>query len=161
MKYQKSMLCIVIAIASVILLSCSSNSTSNNPVTASYEFKCTLNGGGFTNQVISYSKAGLGVFLPSQNATGLNFSGSSTGEAATITFTGNSTGNFTFGTSGIAMIITFADNSQIAITTGTLAVTAYGSIGGDIKGTFSGTGISSTAQTVQITNGTFTAKRAS
>lgn len=160
MKFLKTVL--FFAFISFFVLSCSKSTTPTNvnPSNVTLEITFTLNGGTYTNQTFTYDAGGIGVYLSNQNATGLTFSGKTQGQGATITFTGNATGTYSFSSKN-AMVIMMADNSQIAVTSGSLIVSSYGAIGEYITGTFSGSGINSTAQAIQITNGSFTAKRAS
>ena len=163
MSIFKTLFSFSLIMIGVVLLSCSDSGSTNpinNPTTS---FTCTLNGGGYNNKVISYTTAGGAVYSPVENYTGITF-GSTTSDAAVIVFKGKSTGNFIIEENEDkyqnGVVLNFAGNNGLAITSGKITVSAFGNVGGNVSGTFSGTAPSTVpGQTVQITNGSFSATR--
>jgi|GEM_PF-3300631 len=87
-----------------------------------------------------------------------------------IYFDGNSTGTFNIQGSGYtqqtrsgdtAMVSLYIDTNQIEMNSGTLEVTKYGSVGGIIEGTFTGTGViyGDTTMTQYNISGQFSVQR--
>jgi hypothetical protein len=128
----------------------------------------TLNGAGFSNQTVNIALL-VGGFSVSNNMTGV--AGSSVGAAdttwLTMAFPGSSTGTFQFSdTVGVVIRRGGGSSARMFVNGlggGQIAVTAYGSVGGNITGSFSGrlydvtlSGIDS----VSVSNGSFSALRA-
>jgi hypothetical protein len=161
MKFLKVLFSISLLTFSIFIFSCSSDSSTNQTPTNTTKFTCTLNGGGFNNITITYGTAAGAIYVPVDDETGISFTGATQSEVGTVSFQGNKTGTFTItedNNNNIALL--FAGNTGLTLTSGTITVTTYGNIGGDIIGTFSGSGTySSNDQTVQVTNGSFSAKR--
>ncbi len=127
----------------------------------------TLNGAGFSNQ--SFTITGLlGGYSTGDKMTGLAGSSATTGDstALSIVFPGLTTGTFPF-TDSSGVVITRGTGSSTrgfvnGIGGGQIVVTAYGSVGGSIVGTFSGKLYEVTKQpldSVTVSNGSFNATR--
>ena len=150
---------IALVMIAFVLTSCSKDSS--NPITPliSSKFTCTLNGGGYSNQTITLTNTGGAAYTSDENATGIFFS-SSTNDKGGLVIKGKSTGTFTIDESNYEVTISMNGKTPLILTSGTIVVSAYGAVGGEVKGTFSGTSINpSTLETVQVTNGSFSAKR--
>jgi hypothetical protein len=145
----------------IFLLSCSDKSTdpTNN---SAYQLTCVINGAGYSNQTFTFDVAAGAIYNPQENISGCSFANAA-GDAAALTFEGNSKGEYEVNDSNNNFVISMnGTNVVFGLTSGKINVTTYGSVGGDVAGTFSGSGIviSSGAQfNVQITNGVFKAKR--
>jgi hypothetical protein len=127
----------------------------------------TLNGAGFSNQTFNIVGV-VGGYSVSDHMTGLVGSAMSSGDTThlTIVFPGSSTGTFQFSDT-VGVIISRGSGSSAhafinGIGGGQIAVTAYGGVGGNIIGSFSGrlydvslTGLDS----VTVSNGSFNALR--
>ncbi len=164
MRITKTFFILTLIIFGVFFISCSDDSSSTNPTnnTSGYSFSCTLNGGGFSNQTLKYTVVAGSIYSLEDDATAVTFS-NATSDGGVVVFRGKSTGTFTINeneddTNGV--IITIGGTQVIGLTSGTIKVTTYGNVGGDVKGTFSGTAINaSNGENVQVTNGSFSAKR--
>jgi len=147
----------------MLLGSCSSDSSTNPPAnTTDYGFTCTLNGGGYTNQAIKITPGSGSVYSVDDNQTAITCTNAAT-QVGVVSFKGNKTGTFqvTADDDDNLVMMTLGVGVYIEIISGTINVTSYGAVGGDVIGTFTGQGeIANGGQTVQVTNGTFKAKRA-
>jgi hypothetical protein len=144
-----------------------STTSPQGPSSTSGTASFTLNGAGFSNASFTVSDLG-GVFSPSDNMT--TILGSSASAADTlllgIIFPGSSTGTFGFISDSIGVIITSEATSSAFVSqtgSGQITVTAYGNVGGNIAGTFSGKlyGWTQLQQldSVTVSNGSFNAIR--
>jgi hypothetical protein len=159
MRAIKGLMYIALVMIGFVLISCSKDSS--NPVTPliSSKFTCTLNGGGYTNQTISLTSTGGAVYNSDEDLTAIVFS-SPANDIGGLVIKGKTTGTFTIDESDYEVSINMTGNFPLVLTSGTIVVTGFGSVGGEVKGTFSGTSINpSTLVTVQVTNGSFSAKR--
>jgi hypothetical protein len=164
MSYFNKIAFFVIALCASLILSCSkSSSPTDNTGAETLKITFTLNGGSFTGNTYTFDAGGVGIYLESSKTTGLTFSSSNIQDGATITFPGQVAGTFPFGSTATKAVMLINLNSIsniVAVDSGTLVVTSFAStIGGNIVGTFSGTGKDMKNQTIQVTNGSFTAKR--
>ena len=159
MKTIKGLMFVSLIIIGVALSSCSKDSS--NPVTPSVnqKFTCTLNGGGYNNQTITLTNSAVAIYSSDDDKTGIVFS-NTTNDVGGIVIKGKSTGTFSIDEGDYEVTINMNGKTALVLTSGTIVVTGYGSVGGEVKGTFSGSAIdASTQQTVQVTNGSFSAKR--
>lgn len=159
MRAVKGLMFIALIMIGFGLSSCSKDSS--NPVAPliNSKFTCTLNGGGYTNQTITLTNTGGAIYASDENETGIVFS-STTNDVGGIVIKGKSTGTFPIDEGDYEVTIAMNGKTALVLTSGTIVVTGYGSVGGEVKGTFSGSAIdASTLQTVQVTNGSFSAKR--
>ena len=154
------------AISIMLLGSCSSDSSTNPPAnTTDYGFTCTLNGGGYTNQAIKITPGSGSVYSVADDQTAVTCTNAAT-EVGVVSFKGNKTGTYKIEAGDDKNLVMMTIGAvgtgvYIEIISGTINVTSYGAVGGDVIGTFSGQGeIASNGNAVQITNGTFKAKRA-
>jgi hypothetical protein len=158
MKSFKPLLVLLFVTIVAILSSCGDDSTSPTPEAVTYEFKCTLNGGGYNNLAINYNSGAGSVYSPTEDETGISFGG--VNDMGVIAFKGKSTGTFSISETNQLYITVGGVANTISMETGTITVSSYGAVNSSVKGTFSGTGIkASTGQTVTISNGSFTARR--
>jgi hypothetical protein len=163
MKYLNKIFLVALLFAPFFLSSCGDdNSTTPDGNTGEYKFSCVVNGGGFTNQAYSFDVTAGAIANPADNITGCSFA-DALGNAASITFGGTAKGNFTIDEDKNQVVITVNGvNIVFGLTSGTIKVTTYDKVGGDIAGTFSGSGIvykDNQEFNVTITNGIFRAKR--
>lgn len=151
-------------ILGLVISSCSSDSNTNPTDTGgAYKFTCVVNGAGYSNQTLSMETIAMSVYDLGANETVCSFS-NVTNDAVLVGFQGKSTGTFTIDDSKNTVVVTLSNNTIImALASGTIKVTTYGNVGGDIIGTFTGSGFVSKSngnpEAIQITNGTFKAKR--
>lgn len=155
----------------LFLSGCKKSDTATNPTgpgtttggTASF----TLNGAGFSNQ--NFSIAGVvGGFSVKDNMSGIAGASVSAGDTTwlAIAFPGSSTGTFQFGDT-VGMVINRGAGSSAhafvnGIGGGQIIVTAYGGVGGNITGSFSGKlySLTQTAlDSLTVSNGSFSALR--
>ncbi len=162
MKFSKVLLALTLFAYFAFLVSCSKDSSVTDPTDyTNSKFTYTLDGGGFSNQKFSFANFGGTVYSAEEDQTVATF-GTMGNDGGIIGFKGKSTGTFQVNeNSETNALVLYSGSSQvITLTSGTITVTSYGSVGGEVKGTFSGTGVNSiNGQLVQITNGTFAAKR--
>ncbi len=159
MKATKRLMLIALIMVGFVLTSCTKDSS--NPLTSviSSKFTCTLNGGGYSNQTISFTSTGGAIYNADENVTDLVFS-SPANDVGGLVIKGKSTGTFAIDESDYEVSINMSGKMPLVLTSGTIVVTGYGSVGGEVKGTFSGTSLNpSTLESVQVTNGSFSAKR--
>ena len=66
---------VLITVMSVLFInSYSEDSSTNNPIDiTSYKISCTLNVGGFSNQVFSMDVSGGAIYYPDENETGIAY----------------------------------------------------------------------------------------
>lgn len=151
-------------ISIMLLASCSSDSSTNSPTnnTSEYGFTCTLNGGGYTNQAVKIATVTGSVYVLDDDQTAVTCTNDAN-EVGIVSFKGNKAGTFQITESdenNNLVVITLRQSVYITLVSGTINVTSYGSVGGDVVGTFSGQGMTTVGeQPVQVTNGTFRAKR--
>ena len=124
----------------------------------------TLNGGGFTNQTFTLSNAYGGL------ASGITSIGAArivSGDTLYLElgFTGSGAGSYPWGSTSTAFVMHSTPGSLKEFFStpgsGTTTVTSYGSVGGNIVGTFSGKLylVPGGTDSVTVTNGTFSALR--
>ncbi len=171
MKNTASRMTVAVLIVLFIVSGCNKNDNTTNPgtpTTTSGSATFTLNGAGFTNQSFTISGF-LGGYSTGDKLTGLAGSSATTGDSTMLemVFPGTSTGTFPFILDSIGIAISRGTGSSTRAFLsgnggGQIAVTAYGSVGGTIVGTFSGkmyeiknTGLDS----VTVSNGSFSAMR--
>ena len=129
----------------------------------------TLNGGGYSNQAYTIEKGtvpALSYYETSTNTTSIVIvSGDKT---VSVVFPNKSIGAYNFSSTANSapayVTLGFTNTHVLAAKpgSGTITVTAYGNVGSEVKGTFSGTFYdSSNGNEVTVTNGTFTATRSS
>lgn len=127
----------------------------------------TLNGGPFNNRTSTLTEV-RGAYIPADRATGIYGRGISGSDSVYlyILFMGNQTGTFPWTDStGVALLVgtgTTALGYESVEGRGQVVVTAYGSVGGNITGTFSGRmfgGGAAGADSVTVSNGSFSAVR--
>ena len=160
MKQFKNILYVSLVLFGFLLISCSDDDSSPTTPTATFKFTCTLNGGGWNNETISFTTGAGSIYSPDENLTSINFSGTGNSDAGAIKFAGNKTGTFAIENDSNDVAVSITGRESLELETGTITVTYYGGVGGEVKGTFSGTSInSSTNTTVQVTNGSFSGKR--
>lgn len=149
------------AISIMLISSCSSDSSTNPLVNSTdYGFTCTLNGGGYTNQAVKITTGTGSIYSSDDNQTAVTCTNVNT-DVGIVSFEGNKTGTFQITNGEVNLVmITLAQSTYIAMTSGTINVTSYGNVGGDVVGTFSGQAAVVGGQIIQVTNGTFKAKRA-
>lgn len=151
--------------------SCSSNDSGTNTNTnsttpATYQATFTLNGAGFNNRTFTVSHV---ASVYEDGVTAMSFSSMIEGKAfgVGLGIEGNSTGTQTISpnspNSSVGIGLTWGADVSIGVTTGSMTITEYAAgANATIRGTFSGsaTGIvNGTMATVEVKNGTFTAKR--
>jgi hypothetical protein len=126
--------------------------------TASGNF--TLNGGGYDNRTVNIVGGGA-EYDPEDNTTGVVLYGVASGDTTTVivVFPGNQTGSFPWDDELSAVYFYSNINNFYGPVEGSTSITAFGSVGNNISGTFSGT-LSNTTLTDNITiSGTFSARR--
>jgi hypothetical protein len=159
MQSLKGLVYIALIIIGFVLSSCSKDSSNPIAPLINSKFTCTLNGGGYSNQTITLTNTGGAIYASDENETGIVFS-SATNDVGGLVIKGKSTGTFTVDESNYQVTIAMNGKTPLAMTSGTIVVTGFGSVGGEVKGTFSGTSLNpSTLESVQVTNGSFSAKR--
>lgn len=161
MKLVKKILLVMLVCLPILLVSCSKDSSTNPTDPATYSFSCVVNGGGYTNQTFTFSTTAAAVTNPVDNITGCTFTDAS-GNNAVVTFNGTATGTYSINDSETIVGMTFGNNLFIGLTSGSIKVTTFGNVGGDIIGTFTGSGTvvnNGEEKNVEISKGTFKAKR--
>jgi hypothetical protein len=151
---------------SVFLSSCGDDNSTTPNVTTGYKFTCVVNGGGYTNETITYDKTFAAIYVPQVDVTGCSFT-DGTNNTAVVNFKGTSKGTFTIDATdsdntNTVLINLVGTNTMFQIMNGTLKVTAHGNVGSDVAGTFSGTGKvykNGQISDITVTNGYFKAKR--
>lgn len=135
----------------------------NDPTpTSTNELSFVVNGGAYNNQTFTFKATANAIYDPAMDATGCSFSDAA-GNTAMVAFTGHATGTYTVSDDdGLAAFLN--NNTTImGLTSGTIVVTAYGTVGNVVSGTFSGTGVVSTnfgaPDTITFSNGKFKAAR--
>lgn len=150
----------------LLLLSCSKDSTTNpTDNNTGYQFSCVINGGTFSNKTYSFDVDGGSIYVPGSDETACSFTDPQ-GNSAQVIFKGNKTGTFNANEEENAVMIHLISTTELFyLKQGeNIKVTTYGSVGGNVEGTFSGKAIYVNASTgaqfeVTFSNGKFKAKR--
>ena len=161
MKYFRLLVLALLSVAIIGFNACSKKNTITDPIdTTLYEVTFTLNGGGYTNQTFTFNSSGGAIYSSQYNVTNISFTGENN-QSLQIMMKGNSTGTYSFGSTDYSCSITTKDKPLFILTSGTLKITEFGSLLGNVKGTFSGSGVNTSAATITVTNGSFSCKRLS
>lgn len=156
LRFASALKATFFCLVAVIVGGCSSsddpNSNNNNGATG---FTIVINGGGMSNRSIAFGTPGtstpgtsVSAFSTSNNATGVTVSGGTykiDGQdvTAVITFPGKTSGSFTYPANNVAVGLVIGsgvggENFTSGNSSGTILVSEYGSVGGKVRGTFSG-----------------------
>lgn len=140
----------------------STNPSGGGPASGTGSF--TLNGAGFTNQTFSVGDM-MGGFSVSDNMSVVIGSTADTIVIA-VAFPGSTTGTFPFSNDAGVIITSGTGIGESSLISGDgngqVVVTAYGNVGGNITGTFSGrlyVYTNAGMDSAQVTNGSFNAVR--
>lgn len=160
-----AMLCMV-----GLLAACSDDSSPTDPTPSEDDgsITFTVNGGGLSNKIFSFAdSSSFSVYSSVNDFTVIRFNGKVDGKATSIivTFKGTSKNTRQLdGTTSEGVTTQWGTNDYIAMTQGSIVLTKYDGVGGDVAGTFSGTGVGTVngqIATFTISAGSFTSKRAS
>lgn len=161
MKYIKNISLLIMVLVPLLFTACSKDSSTNPTDPSTYSFSCVVNGGGYSNQTFTFNKTGVAVSNPQEGLIGCTFTDAN-GNSAIVTFQGTTTGTYTVNNTKNLVTISLSGNIFLGLTSGSIKVTTLGNIGGDVIGTFSGSGTvinNGVPQNIEISKGTFKAKR--
>ncbi|MGQ9799344.1 MAG: hypothetical protein ACUVRG_08625 [Ignavibacterium sp.] len=168
MKTKKNIHIIFILLVGIIgFFACSKKS--DNPVAPTApttELKITLNGGGFSNQQITFN-TGIGGYAINENITYAQFLTTKSGDTLIcfISYSGKQTGNQVWNPANTpvftGVLLYKSGNSGTTVfipSSGSTNITNYGNVGNFISGTFDGTLQDTSSQNISI-SGRFSVQR--
>lgn len=163
MLLRKAMLACSLLVLAGFVTGCKKESTTapeESGSTGTLTF--TLNGGGFSNRVITLSTA-VARYDAGEDETAIAAGGISGTDSLTcsVVFRGNRTGTFSWSSPDYGFAVAFSSGNRVYFpTSGSTTVSAYGAVGSAVSGTFSGTVTHlGTTETVTVSNGQFSATR--
>ncbi|RJP71476.1 MAG: hypothetical protein C4539_04970 [Ignavibacteriales bacterium] len=170
MKISYRILSLVFVFA-VLIAGCKkddSNPTGTDTTGGTYSI--TLNGDGFSNKQVTINSA-AGGYSTTNDVTGITLS-CSDNIMVTLVSPGKQTGTFNFSVdetssdiiTGLLLVINAGTTSTktygVKSGSGTITISSYGSVGGQIKGSFTGKIYDVTSPTTEVTiSGSFSATR--
>jgi len=156
---------LLVTILSLPFSSCSDDEVIVTPTpTNNIEVTFTVNGGAYNNKTFTLT-GGAALYEPGDDLTGITFAGKDGTRdiGCVIGWAGTKTGTRSWREYDAqdSASCGFTDGTSVfGSEIGTLSITEYGSVGGNIKGTFSGSfTLFLSKEVVSVTNGKFTVKR--
>jgi hypothetical protein len=145
---------LIIFAASSLLISCGGDSTTTAPQVQEEANKITLNGANYSNVTLTPYRT-FGGYLQALNKTAVSFYCKNNSDTVYLVVysDGQSTGTFQWQSGVYAMLMEYqAGNIYYnGVNTGTTVITAYGSVGQKIEGSFTGRVINSAPPNDTIT----------
>lgn len=159
-------------LVAVAVLACSDDTSPTDPTPSDDDrsITLTLNGGGLSNTVLALvDSSAVSNYTAATDITTIRFAGFLEGKAALVlvSFKGKDKSTRQLDGTVLQQGVTLQWGTEVyaAMTQGSIVITKYDdSIGGEVKGTFSGTAggtINGNPATITVSAGSFAAKRAS
>jgi hypothetical protein len=164
---------LAMALIAVVVMACSdedSTPTDPTPSDDDQTITLTLNGGSLSNKVLSFTDStAVSVYNANDDMTTIRFNGKVESKAISVVIAFKGTAKSTRQLDGTSLtegiIVQWGADVYAAMTQGKIVITKYDdSNGGEVEGTFDGTAIGTLTGapvTLTVSNGAFTAKRAS